>query len=445
MSSHKPDFLSRINPMGEKKEKKTRIIFYGDSPTCATGFGQVSRNILPAFHNSGKYEVDILGINYWGDPHEYPFRIWPMAINNNRDPYGRQRLQQHLHDPNLDFDILFFLQDTFILEFLPNLLTGLKQAGKRFKSVFYYPVDGIPKKSWIEAANAVDYPVTYSKFGYDMSVMQVPEIADRLQIMPHGVNTDVFYPLPPAESKKFREQFFGSMSSKFIMTNVNRNQQRKDIPATIRAFRELRKVRPDSLLYLHMAAVDQGWNLPEVIRSMGLDITRDVILPQNFSPSTGFPLNILNMIYNASDAVISTCVGEGWGLSWTEAMATKTPVIFPANTCMTEYITEETGYPYPSGGDADHITILPNDNEVERPVAHVGKMVEQMVRLYDNREEGKRRAENAYQMVTNNLIWNKHINPRWVAFFDKITADVNKSSSFAPENLARPVLKGEIL
>ena len=132
-----PQFVKRINPKVKQSKnpkigfsgdsptrttnKKTKIIFYGDSPTCATGFGQVSRNILPALHNSGRYDVDILGINYWGDPHEYPFKIWPMAVNGQRDPYGRQRLQQHLLDPNLEFDILFFLQDTFILDFLPGI------------------------------------------------------------------------------------------------------------------------------------------------------------------------------------------------------------------------------------------------------------------------------------------------------------------------------------
>lgn len=441
--NQQPDFLQRINPKAE--EKKAKVVFYGDSPTCATGFGQVSRNILPSLLASGRYDVDILGINYWGDPHEYPFRIWPMAINNQRDPYGRQRLQQHLHDPSLQMDILFFLQDTFILDFLPTLISSLKQSGKKFKSVFYYPVDGLPKRTWIEAANCVDYPVTYTQFGKDMSIQVLPEIADKIQVIPHGVNPKVFFPAPEADVRKFREQFFGAMADKFIFTNVNRNQQRKDIPATIRAFKEFQKYRPNSLLYLHMAAVDQGWNLPEVIKAFDLDITKDVILPQNFTPANGFPLNVLNMIYNASDAIISTAVGEGWGLSWTEAMATRRPVIFPNNTCLGQYITEETGYPYPSGGDADHITILPNDNEVPRPTSHIGKMVERMIEAYDNREEAARRAQNAYDMVTNNLVWDKHINPKWVSFFDRILADAPRTPAVSAPSLTRPVLKGELL
>jgi glycosyltransferase involved in cell wall biosynthesis len=438
-------FLKRINPQPNKTGRKTKVIFYGDSPTCATGFGQVSRNILPALRDSGRYEVDVLGINYWGDPHNYPFRIWPMAINGQRDPYGRQRLQQHLMDPKLKFDILFCLQDTFILDFLPTMINNLRKAGKRFKSIYYYPIDGIPKQEWIDCVAAVDFPVTYTQFGFDQSVKRVPELKDRLRIIPHGANTKVFFPAPAAQVQEFRKQFFGPVADHFIITNVNRNQQRKDIPATIRAFKEFKKHRPDSALYLHMAAMDQGWNLPEVIKMLGLDISKDVILPQNFTPSAGFPLEILNLVYNASDCVVSTTVGEGWGLSWTEAMATKTPVVYPINTCLGEYITEENGYPFPSGGDLEHITVLPHDNEIPRPTAHISALVDQLIALHDDREEAARRADVAYEMLVNNLIWEKHINPRWVKLFDEVVA--HKDPTFEPQSpdLAKPVLKGEVL
>ncbi len=439
-----PQFLKKINPQPTNK-RKTKVIFYGDSPTCATGFGQVSRNILPALRDSGRYDVDVLGINYWGDPHDYPFRIWPMAINGQHDPYGRQRLQQHLMDPRLQYDILFFLQDTFILDFMPGMLNNLKKAGKKFKSVYYYPIDGIPKPAWIDTVNAVDFPITYTKFGFEQSVNRIPELKDRLKIIPHGINPKVFFPAPEQQVQEFRKQFFGPVADHFIITNVNRNQQRKDIPATLLAFKEFKKQRPEAILYLHMAAQDQGWNIPEVLKMLDLDISKDVILPQNFTPSTGFPLEILNLVYNASDCVISTTVGEGWGLSWTEAMATKTPIIFPNNTCLGEYITEETGYPYPSGGDVDHTVVIPHDNEIPRPTAHISKLVERLIEVHDNREEAANRAQVAYDMVTNNLVWTEHINPQWVKLFDEVVA--RRETGFEPQapDLAKPVLKGEVL
>jgi glycosyltransferase involved in cell wall biosynthesis len=202
-----------------------------------------------------------------------------------------------------------------------------------------------------------------------------------------------------------------------------------------------KEVRPDAVLYLHMMAKDQGWNLPEVLKGFGLDISKDVILPQNFTSSVGFSLEILNLIYNASDAIISTTVGEGWGLSWTEAMATKTPVVFPQNTCLPQYITEETGWPYPSGGDMDHITVLPNDNEVPRPTAHIDKMVECLIDLHDNPEEGKRRALAAYKMLHSSLIWDTHINPQWLSLFDSIST----VPGVTPSSIATATLPGDLL
>ena len=50
---------------------KIKVLAYCDSPTCATGFGTVSRNIFEGLQNTGRYQVDVLGINYWGDPHTF--------------------------------------------------------------------------------------------------------------------------------------------------------------------------------------------------------------------------------------------------------------------------------------------------------------------------------------------------------------------------------------
>jgi hypothetical protein len=110
-----------------------------------------------------------------------------------------------------------------------------------------------------------------------------------------------------------------------------------------------------------------------------------------------------------------------------------------------EYITEETGFPYKSGGDADHITVLPHDNEIPRPTAHVYDMVKQLIMVHDNKEEAASRAEAAYKMVHNNLVWEKQINPQWVQLFDDITAGLAAPNPIGDLDLALPVLKGEML
>jgi glycosyltransferase involved in cell wall biosynthesis len=52
--------------------------------------------------------------------------------------------------------------------------------------------------------------------------------------------------------------------------------------------------------------------------------------------NNGASIEMLNKIYNASDVYLTTTLGEGWGLTLTEAMATKTPVICPNSTSFIE-------------------------------------------------------------------------------------------------------------
>jgi len=398
---------------------KIRVLAYCDSPTCATGFGTVSRNIFEGLQATGRYQVDVLGINYWGDPHQFPYRIWPTGTNAQKDPYGRKKICSMI--PQMEYDILFFLQDTFIMDFLPQLIPHLKDQGKKFKSICYFPVDGEPKEQWIKNISVVDYPVAYSEFGKEMANKVYSECPE-LDVIPHGINTTDYAPLPKEQIAEFRTRYFGAHADKFIFMNLNRNQQRKDIPRTIQAFVEFRKEVPESLLYLHMAQKDQGWDLPEVCKAYGLNNTDDVIFPQNFGPNQGYPRQVVNMLYNCVDVVVSTTLGEGWGLSWSEAMAAKTPIIMPRNTALTEAIPEDKGYLVNSGTNPSLFTILPHDNEIIRPLVDVDDMTEKMLEIYNDYDAAQERAQNAYDWITTKLAWgaNGPIVDRWIKIFDKM-------------------------
>ena len=394
-----------------------KVVAYCDSPTCATGFATVSRNILDGLYGTGRYEINVFGVNYWGEPHDYPYSIWPTGINSDNDPYGRKYVFEKIL--NMDFDILFFMQDSFILDFVPQLVSDLKNSGKVFRSICYFPVDGKPKEQWLDNVLCTDMPVTYSEYANSNISKVTGGLLSDAHVIPHGVNTGVFNPLSKEEIGEFRKSYFNVGHEVFIITNVNRNQQRKDIPRTIHAFKEFKKIVPTSILYLHMAKIDQGWNLPEVCNTFGLEVGKDVYFPYDFGPNKGFSIEIVNKIYNASNCVVSTSLGEGWGLSWTEAMATKTPVIMPDNTVFSEYITEDKGYLVSSGGDLNHFTMLPNDLEVLRPLVDVKDMVENLKHVYFNAIEAEYKADVAYSWVVNNLNWQKNIVPKWIGMFDE--------------------------
>lgn len=395
-----------------------KILVYADSPTVATGFGTVTRHVLKALGDTGKYEIDIFGINYHGVPHNAPFNIWPAMDPQENDPYGRKKFcyfaMQH------DFDILWILQDTFIVDFIPELLQHLEQevvkgTRKPFRVIVYYPTDSIIKEKWASNIAPANKLISYTEFG--KKELGKHTNVDDVGVIYHGVSTADFMPLPKADVEVFRSNYFGIHSDKFIFMNVNRNQQRKDIPRTIASFKQFKSKNPESVLYLHMARVDQGWNIESLCQSYGLSVTDDVILPENMEPNQGYPKDVLNMLYNCVDCVVSTTLGEGFGLGWVEAMACKTPVIMPDNTAMSELITDDIGYLVECGSNKSLWTCIPNDNEVLRPLVDVDSMVKVMQHVYDNYEEAEEKADKAYKWVTSELSWSGNIARQWQNVF----------------------------
>lgn len=410
--------VSNMAPPPQRNTKKIRLVFYGDAPNVATGFGKVSSNILPALYDSGDYEIYCFGVNYLGVPHKYPFQIYPMLPNPQNDPYGREKITHIL--PQMEFDIVFFLQDSFILTFIPNLVQHMRQQGKKFKTLAYFPVDGKPWHEWVQAMSGADVPVTYTNWGKKQCQSVYPDIAARLQVVPHGISLSEFFPHPPEKIQQLRKMYFGHHADKFIVINVNRNQPRKDIPRCMMAFKEFQKDCPASVLYLHCAEKDVGWDLKRVAEHIGLEFGRDVLFPSNFNVNSGVPVQVVNDLYNCANACVSCALGEGWGLSSVEAMATKTPCVFPDNTSLSEIFADGRGFLCRSGDTINFQSVLVMDNEVIRPLTNINDMVKHLKRLYEKPDVGFRVAEKAYDWVVHNLQWEKHIIPR----FDRIIKDL---------------------
>lgn len=396
--------------------KKKKILCYMDAPSVKTGFGTVSRNILEILHNTGEYDIDIFSINYHGTPHSFPYQMWPAMDHQQGDPYGRKKFCQHAIQS--DFDILWVLQDTFIVDFIPELVQHLKQNRKKpFKSIIYYPTDSIIKADWYKNIDPIDYLVSYTNFGKEETLKNTAR--EDIGVIYHGVNLKDFNVIAKDQRDAFRKQYFGNQSDKFIFMNVNRNQQRKDIPRTIQAFRRVKEQNPDTLLYLHMASKDQGWDIQEICDYYGLSISTDVILPQNFEPNQAYPIEVLNLLYNSVDVVMSTTTGEGFGLSWIESMACKTPVICPNNTAMKELITDDYGYLVDSGSNDSLWISIPNDNNIMRPLVDVDDMVNKMLHVCNNYDEAQEKAEKAYNWVKSTLDWKGDISKQWISLFKK--------------------------
>lgn len=412
------------------KQEKTKLLLYGDY-CCATGFAQVLGNIARVLQATGKYDIEVLAINYSGDPKDdekWPGSVWPampggmVHAGNYGDVYGRQRLLDLMGSGR--YDVVYMIQDTFviepIMEEITKTQTALRERGMNvFKTVFYFPVDAKLKKSWVDTVAAADFPVVYTEFGKQEVLRHVPELEDRLSVIYHGNNPDHFFPIQDKEDvKAFRKQFFREQADdRFLIVNVNRNQPRKDIARSLMILKELwdRGRRP--LLYLHMQYEDSGGNIFTMAEQLGLGKEYEFFLPSPkvFTANQGMPIEDVNRIYNAADLVMSTTLGEGWGLSATEAMATKTPLLIPDNTSFSEIGANNRAALVPSGADLSHFIVKEMDNDRIRPLTDVKAAADRIEEIMDGKNLPNVNA--AYQWVRE-LDWS-NICKSWIELIDR--------------------------
>ena len=441
--------------MNQEKIKVLALCDYA----CSTGFGVVSQNIMRQLYKTGKYEVDIIAINYTGDPYDseqYPGNVFPAMIANEAsgmgDAYGRQRFLDKLGTGT--YDVVFILQDTFVVgTFIKQILEtreGLKKINKKqFSFVFYYPLDAAPKGEWIEqVAYLADYPVTYTNWAKRLSIEVEPKIEGKLGVIYHGTEFGDFFPVVKQdEIKNFRHNYFnGAADGRFLILNVNRNQPRKDVFRTFMVLNELRKRgRKEPILYMHMAHDDNGGNLLVMADHFGFKLNKDYILPHPkvFNVNTGIGVDMLNFVYNVSDCLITTTLGEGWGLSVTEAMATKLPVVAPNHSSLTEMLADNRGLLVPSGDNPSMFFALGSgDMERMRPLMNVEKAADAIERVMDG--DGPD-TEAAYDWVRQ-YNWTA-VCEEWQKVFDRAALDARTATQYgavyANREIKRKARKGK--
>lgn len=429
-------------------KKQKRMLMLGDWHGASTGFGTVTKNILPHIlkHYGDGLHIFFVAINYFGEPYVegnmtvvsaknyYTPLLEDGTTSAEPNPHGKHAFCMQLLGDKLGFDLVFLIHDIGLLD-KNNIFQFLNEAHaykqqnnlRNFKSVLYTPVDSRLTKEHIRNLHCIDTIITYNKFSRHEIVRNRPELLKRVKTIPHGINPDDFFVMEPAEVKKFREQYFGvENAGKIIFCNINRNQPRKAIGETILAFIEAKEQWPDAhlpppFLYLHMLEKDplmSGYDLREIFAQTDLVEGKDYkIAPQEFfTQANGADIATLRAIYNASDIYITTTTGEGWGLSVVEAFACRTPVILPLHTSFTEIS---------SNGERAHTmhNMVPFINQFDQTIrmqTDIFECAEVMIQAAHELRSGEsKKMINAAQQYARSLSW-KAISDRFVEYFDEL-------------------------
>lgn len=153
--------------------------------------------------------------------------------------------------------------------------------------------------------------------------------ADRISVVPEGVDTRLFRPLQDqAELSRWRCALFG-VDVPYI-TYVGKPTERRNLSALIRAFAELKTKHRLPHKFLIVGADLPGTSpFRRVIAELGLD--KEVVIRGHATHEE------MVSVYNAAALFIYPSSYEGFGMPVLEAMACGTPVIALNNTAFPEF------------------------------------------------------------------------------------------------------------
>lgn len=319
--------------------EKIKLLVWGDA-VAKTGFSRVLHSILENLSND-EYDISWIGVNYFGDPHNYPYKIYPPGNKMAGDVYGFSRFSEILTKENPD--LIFLLNDAWItgpaLEVIKNCYKGKTLP----KIITYIPVDAEDHDSdWYKHFNVVSKVVAYTEFGKTEILKAAPQLEDKMLVIPHGVNTDVFFKInmPQIEIKKavyagFGEDFYNS----FIFLSASRNQPRKRLDILLESFKLFSEDKPENVkLYLHCGLSDSHLKLKRMVTRLKVD--NRIIFTSNEDDLQSVPESKLNLIYNATDVGMNTSMGEGFSLTQIEHAVTGAPQIVPNHSAMRELYSD---------------------------------------------------------------------------------------------------------
>lgn len=203
----------------------------------------------------------------------------------------------------------------------------------------------------------------------------------RLDIIPFGVDTEMFRPIPKKEARRFFK--ISDHDIVLLWTGRLSAQDKADLVPFLRIFKDLVNAKPDVRLRFVLSGGSRSGEtdvLAYVVRDLGLS---------GHVSAVGFtPRDLLPSLYSAADVFVSPAdsIQEMFGLTIVEAMACGVPVVCSDWGSYRELVVDgETGFLVPTTMCVDE-TIADDYGEWSLPN---GELVDQYVHAQSVALDGK--------------------------------------------------------
>jgi glycosyltransferase involved in cell wall biosynthesis len=368
------------------EQKKLNVLWIADA-VMQTGFARVTHSILE--HLYPLMNISVLAVNFNGDPTPYQkqYDLYPAMIGG--DVWGAQRVPELIEKTKPD--VILIINDPWnVAQYLDMIDPKLK-----IPVVAYMPVDA-PNQMAGRAINGLSRAIAYTNFGRKQ--LMLGGYSGRCEVIPHGVNTNIYKPMPTQEARTALGLARKLPPDAFVVGAVARNQPRKRLDLTFQAWTQwwINAGQPrNAFLFLHTTMRDIGWNIGQLAEYYGMNeqliVTNPKMTLHNCIPESKMPL-----VYNSFDVQLHTPLGEGWGLTAHEGMACRRAQIMPRHSAFAEwpegcvrYVETMTSFP-----------VTPNGINSIGAEASIPELVDAIEELYRNVELREELAQKGYERAT---------------------------------------------
>lgn len=334
----------------------------GDDLTLPSGIGTMSKEIVMG-------TIDKFDWVQLGGAMNHPKEGEVLNISNALaeetgidDAYGKIYCISGYGNPQVLRQVIGIEKPDAILHFTDprfwEWLYGMEREIRHDIPILYYTIwDDLPDPQWNDkyyASSDSHYCISKQTYGIVNRVLEKgygdelsiynesnaqsvgeDERKVKIKYIPHGINTDTYYPISEDNDewnnvKQMKSEIFkGKTDPKFLLFYNSRNIRRKMTSDIIVAFKDFlmdldEEDRDGCYLLLHTTPVDDnGTDLPAVIEA----IMPDEYINNVMISGKKVSVQQLNYYYNLADVTILISSNEGFGLGTAESLATGTPII----------------------------------------------------------------------------------------------------------------------
>jgi glycosyltransferase involved in cell wall biosynthesis len=328
-----------------------RILFFATYPTQPTGYARIA-NIMTNYLAGQGHEVHYLGISNFKnsaierDIHPFIHLIDALEARKtgSTELYGVDIMCDKINQ--IKPDVVLIYNDIIVINRILNEFITTK-IEKTFKLCIYLDlVYEYQRLLYFQNINAwADQVLVFSPC-WKENLLKIGFNAEKIEILPHGYDADIFHTLDASTAK----QLMGFTDDDFIFLNTNRNSYRKAHDITIEAFVKFLKKQnynPCLKLFLNiLSTASQGYFILELVKVICLknDADYDKIVSHhifNRPSDIYYSDEKLNLLYNACDVGLNTCIGEGFGLCNLEHACVGKPQIVSRVGALADIFTNE--------------------------------------------------------------------------------------------------------